>query len=599
MPSASTVRSSSIVSAMAANLLLVVFLAMPSAAQAPPSADTFVSSATPKVNYGPSITLVVGPSTISYIRFNMSGFPAHATISKATLRLYVDAVGKAGSFDVYELNSSWTEGGLTYNTALPPSSFGPSATGRNPIAITAASMNQFVLIDITALAQDWLNGIPNNGIAIALTTPAGAFSFDSKESLLTGNGPELDIVFNGGNGSPGPAGPVGPQGPIGTAGPQGPPGVPPPNVAVTNGPNTFATSQTVNGNLFLGAGGAIQFSDGTLQSTANASGTGVPAGTMILGVSPIAPPGYSLVGSTISGNNWSSVAPMPTARYGAAAVTVNGKIYAIGGSDFIGGFSTAGFLNTVEVYDPLSNAWGTAAPMPTVRYLAAAAALNGKIYVIGGLATDVSNVNTVEVYDPATKSWSTAASMPTARRALAAVTLNNKIYALGGFGGQYLSTVEVYDAASDTWSAAADMPTARVGLAAAVVNGKIYAAGGGNGNSLDSLEVYDPSANSWSTATSMLTARLDIAAAAVNGRFYVVGGEDSPGHFLNTTEVYDPALDAWSIGAPLPTARILVAASDANGLIYAIGGQLLALGSPSSATELYSPPVTLYTYLKN
>jgi hypothetical protein len=45
-------------------------------AQAPPSADTFVSSATPKTNYGPGITLVVGSGSTSYLQFNLSGMPA-------------------------------------------------------------------------------------------------------------------------------------------------------------------------------------------------------------------------------------------------------------------------------------------------------------------------------------------------------------------------------------------------------------------------------------------------------------------------------------------------------------------------------------------
>jgi len=36
--------------------------------------------------------------------------------------------------------------------------------------------------------------IANNGVALALTTANGLFSFDSKESLLTANGPELEIV---------------------------------------------------------------------------------------------------------------------------------------------------------------------------------------------------------------------------------------------------------------------------------------------------------------------------------------------------------------------------------------------------------------------
>jgi hypothetical protein len=206
------------------NLLAVLLFTLSLLAQAPPSGDTFVSSATPKLNYGPSIILAVAPGTNSYVKFNLSGIPIGASISKATLRLYVDAVGKNGIFDVYQLNGSWGEGTLTYNTPAP--ALGASATGGHPVSITTASCNQFLLIDITTVAQGWANGtIPNNGVALALTSGSnGTFSFDSKESLLTGNGPELEFVMNSGSGTQGPVGPAGPQGipgPQGIAGPQG------------------------------------------------------------------------------------------------------------------------------------------------------------------------------------------------------------------------------------------------------------------------------------------------------------------------------------------------------------------------------------------
>jgi hypothetical protein len=210
-------------------LSVVVFAAMslPLLAQAPPSADTFVSSSTAKTNYGSSIALVVGSGTTSYVRFNLAGIPAGSSISKATLRLYVDAVAKNGTFDVYQLNSSWAENTLTYNTPPPP--LGTSVTNGTGVSITTASWNQFLLIDITALAQGWVNGtIPNYGVALALTSgSSGSFSVDSKESLLTGNGPELEIAFTSGTGPQGPqgpAGPTGPQGPQGVAGAVGPTG---------------------------------------------------------------------------------------------------------------------------------------------------------------------------------------------------------------------------------------------------------------------------------------------------------------------------------------------------------------------------------------
>ena len=206
-----------------AAMLLFCSMALPLLAQAPPSADTFVSSAFPKRNYGRWISLVVAQGTTSYVQFNLAGIPAGATVSKATLRLYVDAVAAKGTFDVYELNGAWNENTLTYGT--PPPALGASATGGRPIVVGAASLNQFLLIDITQLVQNWVNGAaPNNGLALALTSTAGSFSFDSKESLLTANGPELELALAS-LGPQGPPGPQGSQGPPGSQGIQGIPGL--------------------------------------------------------------------------------------------------------------------------------------------------------------------------------------------------------------------------------------------------------------------------------------------------------------------------------------------------------------------------------------
>ena len=206
-----------------AALLPLVMLPSNGVAQAPPSADTYVSSSTPKANYGVSPILVVQPGTTTFIQFNLSALPAGASVNKATLRLYVDGVIAGGSFDVFPVNGAWSETTLTYNT--PPPSLGASATGNKPVVITTSSFDKFLLIDITPSVQGWVNGtIPNNGVALALTTTAGFFSFDAKESVLTANGPELEIVLNGPAGPQGIQGIPGPAGPNGSQGTQGPPG---------------------------------------------------------------------------------------------------------------------------------------------------------------------------------------------------------------------------------------------------------------------------------------------------------------------------------------------------------------------------------------
>ncbi|HZQ19143.1 MAG TPA: DNRLRE domain-containing protein [Terriglobales bacterium] len=226
MRNASTYCGISAARFKAAGFLMLGVLVPTLCAQAPPSQDTFVSSFTPRVNYGSGITLVVAPGTNSYIQFNLSGVPAGATVNKATLRLFVDGVLQGGKFDVYQINNSWSENSLTFNSPAPP--LGDSASGNHPFSITSASTNQFLLIDITSLVQKWLSGaMPNNGVALALTSANGTFSFDSKESLLTGNGPELELAFVG-QGPQGPSGPQGPAGAAGAAGPAGAQGVPGP-----------------------------------------------------------------------------------------------------------------------------------------------------------------------------------------------------------------------------------------------------------------------------------------------------------------------------------------------------------------------------------
>ncbi len=238
---------------------------------------------------------------------------------------------------------------------------------------------------------------------------------------------------------------------------QGPPGPMPTGAALTTQVNSFSASQVINGSLILkGANAGVQFADGTLQITAASSaggGANCTPPAQISSSSPIVPPGYVLLSSTRIGNSWSPAPPMPTARQDlAAAVDLQGNIYAIGG------FDTNGHsLNTVEIFNPTTQTWRTAPPMPTARFgLAAATDTQGNIYAIGGSSVSAGvpggtpNLNTVEVFNPTTQTWSSAAPMPTGRAFLAAASdLQGNIFAIGGGGpGAELATVEIYSPAT-------------------------------------------------------------------------------------------------------------------------------------------------------
>src|SRR5437870_5339440 len=102
---------------------------------------------------------------------------------------------------------------------------------------------------------------------------------------------------------------------------------------------------------------------------------------------------------------WSTIAPMPTPRGDLAAATgSDGRMYAIGGSDIAANGSTLVYA-TAEAYAPSTNTWSTAAPMPTARYgLAAVEGTDGRIYAIGGMGADFTPTATVEAYTPSANS---------------------------------------------------------------------------------------------------------------------------------------------------------------------------------------------------
>jgi hypothetical protein len=163
--------------------------------QITPSADSYTNTAAPTTNYGANTLLDVdGATQATYIQFNLASIPAtytSADITKATLKLYVNSVATAGSFNVDYVNGTWAENTITHNLAP---ALGTTVAASVPI--TTVEKNQFILIDVTAAVQAWLSGTPNDGIALVANGTFNA-TFDSKENGSTSHAPELDIVFGG------------------------------------------------------------------------------------------------------------------------------------------------------------------------------------------------------------------------------------------------------------------------------------------------------------------------------------------------------------------------------------------------------------------
>ncbi len=183
----------------AAVLLLVLFVAMVAYSQITPSQDAYTNSASPATNYGVAVTLGAVNSTASiqttYIQFDLSSIPAgykSSNIAKATLKLYVNTVVTAGSFNIDFVNGTWTEKKITSN--LAPALGAPIVSS---VPLTSANVKDYVLVDVTAAVGAWLDGTqPNDGIALVANSPLSA-TFDSKENTAQSQPPEIDIVYAG------------------------------------------------------------------------------------------------------------------------------------------------------------------------------------------------------------------------------------------------------------------------------------------------------------------------------------------------------------------------------------------------------------------
>ena len=189
----------------------------------------------------------------------------------------------------------------------------------------------------------------------------------------------------------------------------------------------------------------------------------------------------------VTTNQWSEKAPLNVARtqIGVGADPANNLLYAIGGTN---GSPDLEPVDTVEVFNPDGGlngegAWTIKRHLNTARALPAVAAVNGRIYAIGGQAPDNIVIDTVEEFNPEAHGgvgeWRTKDSrMPNPRINPGSAVVDGKIYVIGGRTDVLFTSVDVYDPVADVWTTGVALPTARRGLGAAAVDGKIYALGG-------------------------------------------------------------------------------------------------------------------------
>lgn len=278
----------------------------------------------------------------------------------------------------------------------------------------------------------------------------------------------------------------------------------------------------------------------------------------------------------LSQGSWSTTS-MPEGRASSMVAAYNGSIYIFGGS-FCAGGSTA----TPAIYNTVTGAWTNGAPDPiSQRCAAQAVTLNDKIYILGGWSNcdSSSPLSTTSIYDPVANTWTTGSNMPRARGQGVAEAIDGKIYVTAGgnsFPGT-ISATDVYDPATNTWSTAASIPAAVRSAGSAVVKNKLYVISG-----LDSLanvvktdvQIYDPITNTWSSGAPFPSPRYHPKAGGFGDKIFVSAGEipGAGGAFVTTSYIYDSHTKQWSIAPSAPIGVTNMAAAVSGNRLFIAGG---------------------------
>ena len=293
---------------------------------------------------------------------------------------------------------------------------------------------------------------------------------------------------------------------------------------------------------------------------------------------------------------WSSAGTLRTARsLHTATLLKSGKVLVVGGSQVSPFY--LGSLATAEIYDPQTNSWALAASMHTPRSFHTATLLaDGRVLVVGGIqaSNDVTGavLASAELYDPVTDTWTAAAPMPGARAKHAATLLaDHRVLVTGGTGADYYSfsgyfrTAELYDPATDSWSPAASMNYPRLNATSTLLpDGRVLVVGD-DGVNEGTAEIFDPRSDRWvQTPDSGVRRAEHVAVALRNGTVLVAGGVGEA-----SAQLFDWRSDTWSSAGALSVIRASATATVLDDGQVLVAGGFGSRSIPWSSVELYDP----------
>ncbi|XP_028559018.2 kelch-like protein 33 [Podarcis muralis] len=258
---------------------------------------------------------------------------------------------------------------------------------------------------------------------------------------------------------------------------------------------------------------------------------------------------------------WRRLGELPEgARFRHAVAVKDNVMYIFGGKDYYG---TRDTMCSVFKFDPLCGSWERLADMTSHRSYFQVLYQDGLFYALGGSSNDAYCLDTVECYDPQTNAWRPCEPLPAPLCGHAACILDGVIYVSGGSDG----SCRCQSSLIQYRPGAAPIPLAmmreeRAGHNMEAMGGHLYVAGGlrwrdGHGGYADQLacEVYSPGLDVWAALAPLPQAHVIAASAVLDGELYIMGGY-SHNTYRDTHLIhcYNPTHDRWVSVGTLPQA---------------------------------------------
>lgn len=208
------------------------------------------------------------------------------------------------------------------------------------------------------------------------------------------------------------------------------------------------------------------------------------------------------------------IASFPAARQTVQTTLVDKNLLALGGFGHDGEKARA--QSDAYTYDAGKGSWAPyASTLPSPRTQFGLVAKDGDLWVFGGLDYDPSREEKAQFFHPTSVLKApqgqpfvvTNVNMPRPRRAFGGALLDGKYFLIGGMADNFTPVPEcdVYDFAASSWSSASCPHAVRISPQLVALDEKLYLAGGSalkSGTDLvpdTALEVYDVRTNAWST----------------------------------------------------------------------------------------------------